>query len=153
MAGMAYEKTYVMLKPGVLQRRLVGTIIERIEEKGLKLIGLKLMTITQNVAEEHYAEHKGKPFFNDLISYITSGPVVAMVIAGEDAISRVRLLAGATKVEEAQPGTIRGDFAAVTTKNIVHASDSTASAEREIGLFFDSQQITDWEDPNAEWTV
>ncbi len=153
MQRMAHEKTYVMLKPGVLQRRLVGEIIGRLEHKGLQVIGLKMMQIPEELARKHYAEHDGKPFFGDLIGYITSGPVVAMVVAGEDAISRVRLLAGATKVEQAQPGTIRGDFAAVTTKNIIHASDSPESAEREIGLFFGADQVVPWEDPNADWTV
>lgn len=150
---MAYEKTYVMLKPGVLQRRITGEILSRIERKGLKVIGLKMIQIPQAIAEKHYGEHSGKPFFNDLISYITSGPVVAMVVAGESAISRVRLLAGATKVEEALPGTIRGDYAAVTTKNIIHASDSTESAEREIGLFFQKDDVLDWTDSNEEWAV
>jgi nucleoside-diphosphate kinase len=153
MPAMAYEKTYVMLKPGVLQRRVLGEILQRIERKGLKIIGLKMMQIPQDRAETHYAEHDGKPFFGDLISYITSGPVVAFVVAGEDAISRVRLLAGATKVEQAQPGTIRGDYAAVTTKNIIHASDSPESADREIGLFFETDEISEWDDPNADWTV
>lgn len=150
---MAYEKTYVMLKPGVLQRRLVGEILGRLEAKGLNLLGLKLMQIPRDLAETHYAEHKGKPFFGDLVTYITSGPVVAMVVGGESAISRVRLLAGATKVEEATPGTIRGDFAAVTTKNIIHASDSTESALREIGLFFSSAEIMEYADPNEPWTI
>ncbi len=150
---MAYEKTYVMLKPGVLQRRIAGEILGRIERKGLKIIGLKTMHIPRERAERHYAEHEGKPFFGDLISYITSGPVVAMVIAGESAISRVRLLTGATKVEEALPGTIRGDFATVTTKNIVHASDSPESSAREIGLFFQENEVIDWSDPNETWTV
>lgn len=153
MRAMAYEKTYVMLKPGVLQRRLVGEILQRIERKGLKIIGLKMMQIPRERAETHYAEHEGKPFFGDLISYITSGPVIAFVVAGEEAISRVRLLAGATKVEQAQPGTIRGDYAAVTTKNIIHASDSPESADREIGLFFDTDEISEWDDPNTDWTV
>lgn len=153
MRRMAYEKTYVMLKPGVLQRRIVGEILERVERKGLKIVGLKMMEIPKTLAERHYAEHEGKPFFNDLISYITSGPVVAIVVAGDAAISRVRLLAGATKVEDALPGTIRGDYAAVTTKNIIHASDSTESAEREIGLFFEPSQIVEWDDPNGTWTV
>ena len=153
MRHMAYEKTYVMLKPGVLQRRLVGEVITRIEDKGLKLVGLRMLRITKELAEKHYAEHHGKPFYPGLIDYITSGPVVAMVVAGEAAIGRVRLLAGATKVEEAVPGTIRGDFAAVTSKNIIHASDSLESAEREIGLFFDESALVEWDDPNAEWTV
>ncbi len=153
MRRMAQERTYVMLKPGVIQRRLVGEALGRIEAKGLKIIGLKLMQIPRSLAETHYGEHQGKPFFPDLISYITSGPVVAFVVSGESAISRVRMLAGATKAEEALPGTIRGDMAAVTTKNIIHASDSVESADREIGLFFQDQEIIDWQDPLEAWTV
>lgn len=151
MRRMSYEKTYVMLKPGVLQRRLVGEILTRIERKGLDLVALKLMRIDTDLAQRHYGEHEGKPFFNGLIEYITSGPVIAMVIGGEGAIARVRMLAGATKVEESQPGTIRGDYGAVTTKNIIHASDSPQSAEREIALFFGADQLVDWTDPNADW--
>lgn len=147
------EQTYVMLKPGVLQRRLVGEIIARLENKGLRIVGLKLMRIPEERARTHYAEHEDKPFFGELIGYITSGPVVAMVVAGEEAISRVRLLAGATKVEQAQPGTLRGDFAAVTTKNIIHASDSPESARREIDLFFGAEQVLDWEDPLQDWIL
>jgi nucleoside-diphosphate kinase len=153
MRDMAQERTYVMLKPGVLQRRLVGEIIARIEAKGLQIVGLKLMVIPKDLSEEHYEEHREKPFFGDLIEYITSGPVVAMVVSGDDAIARVRALAGATKVEQAQPGTIRGDFAAVTTKNIIHASDSIESAEREIGLFFERDQIKEWPDPSMDWIL
>ena len=153
MATMAYQQTYVMLKPGVLQRRLAGEITRRLENKGLRLLGMKLMQIPRELAEQHYAEHEGKPFFDGLIGYITSGPVVAMVIGGEEAISRVRLLAGATKVDEALPGTIRGDFAAVTPKNIIHASDSPESAQREIGLFFSESEVFSYQDPNELWTV
>ncbi len=150
---MGYEQTYVMLKPGSLQRRIVGDVLNRIERKGLKITALKMMQIPEEVARRHYAEHDGKAFFGDLIEYITAGPVVAMVVAGESAISRVRLLAGATKVEEAMPGTIRGDYAAVTTKNIIHASDSQESAAREIALFFEKNEIVDWSDPNEAWTI
>lgn len=142
-----------MLKPGVLQRRIAGQIIGRLEAKGLQLVAMKLMRIDKDLARRHYAEHEGKGFFADLLGYITSGPVLAMVIRGEDAIAMIRLLAGATKVENAQPGTIRGDFAAVTTKNIIHASDSPESAAREIGLFFEPDEIVSYDDPNAEWTV
>lgn len=140
-----------MLKPGVLQRRLVGEIVGRLEAKGLELRALKVLRIDEALAKRHYAEHEGKPFFGDLVAYITSGPVVAMVVAGEGAIARIRRLAGATKVDDAQPGTIRGDFALVTTMNIIHASDSTESAEREIGLFFAPDEIVAWEDPNRGW--
>lgn len=149
---MAYEKTFAMLKPGVLQRRLTGQVISRIENKGLKIIALKLMKIDRKLAETHYEEHKEKPFFGDLASYITKAPVVAMVIGGESSISMVRTLCGATKAEAAQPGTIRGDFALVTTMNIIHASDSPESAAREISLFFKPEEIIDYEDPNAGWT-
>lgn len=140
-----------MLKPGVVQRRLVGEILTRLERKGLKIIAAKLMQIPEATAKRHYAEHDGKPFFGSLISYITSGPVLAMVIEGDGAIARIRTLAGATKVEEALPGTIRGDFAGVTTMNIIHASDSPESGEREIGIFFDASEIVDWEDGNSGW--
>lgn len=150
--GMAYEKTYVMLKPGVLQRRLTGIILQRLEEKGLTLAALKLMVIPREIAERHYAEHSQRPFFPDLISYTTSGPVVAMVVCGENAIARVRALAGPTRIEEAPPGTIRGDFAAVTRKNVIHTSDCSESARREIELFFSPGEILEYEDPNADWT-
>lgn len=149
---MAYEKTFAMLKPGVLQRRLVGEIISRIERKGLQIVGLKLMQIDRNLAETHYAEHKERPFFGELTTYITSGPVVAMVIGGESAISMIRTLCGATKADQAAPGTIRGDYALVTGMNIIHASDSPESASREIDLFFKENEILNYEDTNARWT-
>ena len=126
---MAIQRTFTMLKPGVLQRRIAGEILSRFERKGLKILGMKLMQIPNDLAENHYGEHKEKPFFSDLVGYITSAPVVAMVIEGEEAISRVRLLTGATKVENAQPGTIRGDYATQTQMNIIHASDSPESAD------------------------
>ncbi len=142
-----------MLKPGVLQRRIAGDIVARLESKGLQLTAMKLMVIDAELARKHYAEHEGKGFFSDLIEYITSGPVLAMVVRGENAIAMIRLLAGATKVENALPGTIRGDFAAVTTKNIIHASDSPESAAREIDLFFRPEEIVEYDDPAAIWTI
>ena len=148
---MATQRTFTMLKPGVLQRRIAGEIITRIERNGFKIIGLKLMQIPRDLAEEHYGEHSEKPFFSDLVGYITSAPVVAMVLEGEEAISRMRLLCGATKVDQALPGTIRGDYATQTQLNIVHASDSPESAEREIGLFFTREEIKPYEDGNANW--
>jgi nucleoside-diphosphate kinase len=148
---MAIQKTFTMLKPGVLQRRLVGEIISRIERKGISIVGLKLMTIPKQLAETHYGDHKEKPFFQDLVGYITSAPVVAMVLQGEEVISRVRQLCGATKIDQAQPGTIRGDYATQTQLNIIHASDSPESAEREIGLFFSKDEMFEYEDGNAEW--
>lgn len=135
-----------MLKPGVLNRRIVGEVINRLERKGLKLVGLKMMNISEELAGKHYAEHEGKPFFGDLVSYITSAPVVAMVWQGDDCVTLVRKLCGATKPSEAAPGTIRGDFCLHTQFNVIHASDSDASAEREINLFFKPEEIIDWKD-------
>jgi nucleoside-diphosphate kinase len=148
---MAIEKTYAMLKPGVLQRRIAGEIIARIERKGLRIVALKMLRISKELAETHYAEHREKPFFGELVSFICSGPVVAMVVEGEDAIARVRALCGATKVDAALPGTIRGDYAMHTGLNIIHASDSSASAEREIGLFFRAAELCSWADGNEAW--
>jgi nucleoside-diphosphate kinase len=148
---MAKERTFAMLKPGVLQRRIAGEIVTRLERKGFQLLGMKLMQIPRELAEAHYAEHAEKPFFGELVGYVTSAPVLAMVLEGEEVISRMRLLCGATKVENALPGTIRGDFAAQTTMNIVHASDSAESAKREIGLFFKDEEIFEYGDGNAEW--
>ncbi len=140
-----------MLKPGVLNRRLVGEVISRLEKKGLKLVGLKLMQITPELAAKHYAEHKGKPFYNPLVDYITSGPVVAMVWQGDDCITLVRKLTGSTSPAEAHPGTIRGDFCSHTQNNIIHASDSEESARREVDLFFKPEEIIDWEDQASKW--
>lgn len=142
-------RCFSMLKPGVLNRRLVGEVISRLEKKGLKLIGLKMMNIDTELAKKHYAEHSEKPFFGELVSYITSGPVVAMVWQGDDCVTLVRKLCGSTKPSEALPGTIRGDFCMHTQFNVIHASDSDESAEREISLFFKPEEIIDWEDPSA----
>lgn len=140
-----------MLKPGILNRRLVGEVISRLEHKGLKLVGLKLMQITPEQAAKHYAEHQEKPFFNELTDYITSGPVVAMVWQGDDCVTLVRKLTGSTKSTEAMPGTIRGDYCMHTQCNVIHASDSEESAEREVNLFFKPEEIVDWEDEAALW--
>ena len=148
---MAVQRTFAMLKPGVLQRRIVGEIITRLERKGFRLVAMKLMKIPRELAETHYEEHREKPFFGDLTSYITSAPVVAMALEGEEVIPRLRLLCGATKVEDAAPGTIRGDFAAQTQLNLIHASDSPESATRELGLFFSDNEIFEFEDGNAGW--
>jgi len=130
------ERTFVMVKPDGVSKALVGTVIDRLERKGLKLMQMKMMTIDQSLAEEHYGEHKERPFFGDLVSFITSGPVVAMEWSGESAISAARQMMGATNPLEAGPGTIRGDFAVEIGENIVHGSDGPESAERELGLFF-----------------
>lgn len=148
---MAVERTFTMLKPGVLPRRIVGEIIARIERKGLVILAIKTIRIGRELAETHYAEHKGKPFFEGLVDYITSGPVVAMVVGGDCAISTLRRLCGSTKAEDAVPGTIRGDYALHTTLNIIHASDSPESAARETGLFFKPGEILEWEDGNRGW--
>lgn len=140
-----------MLKPGVVNRRIVGEVINRLERKGLRLVGLKMMQITPELASNHYAEHEGKSFFNDLCSYITSAPVVAMVWEGDNCVTLVRKIVGATNPADAMPGTIRGDFCAHTNYNVIHASDSDESAKREIGLFFKDEEIFDWDDSLKNW--
>lgn len=145
------ERCFVMLKPGVINRRIVGEILSRLEKKGLSLVAMKMMVISDELATNHYAEHKEKSFFTDLTSYITSGPVIAMVWQGDNCVQLVRKLVGSTKVEESQPGTIRGDYSLHTPHNIIHASDSDESAKREIGLFFKEEELIDWHDDNAKW--
>ena len=145
------ERCFTMLKPGVLNRRLVGQIINRLECRGLKIVGLKLMQISPELAAKHYAEHTEKPFFGELVSYITSAPVVAMVVEGDDVITLLRKTAGATKITEAAPGTIRGDFAFHTTQNVIHVSDSPEGAKREIKLFFNENELISWEDDCCKW--
>ena len=148
---MAMERTFAMLKPGVVQRRLVGEILARLEKKGLDLVALRMMRLDEDLARRHYGALADKPFFGELLAFMTSGPVIAMVLRGDDAISMLRRICGATTVEEALPGTIRGDFADHTGKNVIHASDSPESAGREIGLFFRPEEILQWEDGNDEW--
>jgi len=145
------ERTFVMVKPDGVQRGLAGEIISRIERKGLKIVAMKMLRIPKELAEEHYAEHRAKPFFSSLLSYITSGPVVAMVVEGKNAVKVVRKLVGATNPSEAEPGTIRGDFGLDLGRNVVHASDSAASAEREIGLFFRNEEILDYRRESDVW--
>ena len=145
------ERTFAMVKPDGMQRGIAGEIISRFESKGLKLVAAKLMVIDTSLAERHYAEHKGKPFYGKLVTFITSGPVLATVWEGQDAISVVRALVGKTNPKEAGPGTIRGDFGMTTGKNIIHASDSPASAEREIGLFFSKKEIVDYRRVDETW--
>lgn len=133
---MAVEHTYVMVKPDGVARGLVGEVISRFERKGLTLEKMRMLTITEELAGRHYAEHTEKPFFGELVDFITSGPVVAMEWSGEDAVVVSRTLMGITNPVEAAPGTIRGDFGLVITNNIVHGSDSVESAARELGIFF-----------------
>ncbi len=135
------ERTLVFIKPDGVQRGLVGEIILRLEKRGLRIVALKMLRMSEQLAETHYAEHKGKDFFEPLVRHVTSGPVVAMVLEGERAIELVRRMIGSTNPAEAQPGTIRGDLALTTRLNLVHASDSPASAEVEISRFFSSEEI------------
>lgn len=134
---MAVQRTFVMMKPDGVRRGLVGEVISRLERKGLRLNRARVLTIDADLASRHYAEHVGKPFFADLVAFITSGPVVATEWEGEEAVEVARTLMGVTDPKKAAPGTIRGDFGLVVTENIVHGSDSPASAERELGLFFE----------------
>jgi len=133
---VATERTFVMVKPDGVERRLVGEVIGRLERKNLKLQQMRMLTIDEDMAKRHYAEHVEKPFFPDLLAFITRGPVVAMEWAGDEAVSVARTLMGATDPKKAAPGTIRGDLGLIMTENIVHGSDSPDSAERELGIFF-----------------
>lgn len=137
------ERTFVAIKPDGVKRGLVGKIIERFENKGFKIVGMKLLQVTPELAAKHYEEHYGKPFYNRLVHYITSGPVVAMVVEGYEAIESVRHMVGATSPMKADMGTIRADFAQIMEYNVIHASDSEASALREIALYFKPEEIYD----------
>ncbi|MBF7082705.1 nucleoside-diphosphate kinase [Desulfallas sp. Bu1-1] len=145
------ERTYVMIKPDGVQRNLVGEIIARFEQKGLKIVALKMLQISRELAERHYGEHKGKPFFEPLVAYITSGPVVAMVLEGKDAVRTVRDMMGATNPLKAAPGTIRGTYGMDIGRNVVHGSDSVESANREIGLFFTPEEIVEYQRAVDSW--
>lgn len=145
------EKTFVMVKPDGVQRGIVGQVMERFESKGLKLVAAKFMRIDEKLASKHYGEHLGKPFYEPLVKFITSGPVLAMVWEGEDSISIVRTVVGKTNPADAGPGTIRGDYGMHTGRNIIHASDSPASAEREINLFFKPEEIQAYERIDEVW--
>lgn len=135
------ERTFFMVKPDGVQRGLCGQIISRVEQRGYKIIGMKLMVMSKELAEAHYEEHRDKPFFDELVSYITSGPVLAMVVEGENVIQAIRMSMGKTDPQESAPGTIRGDYGITKSKNVVHGSDSQKSAEREIGLFFKEEEL------------
>ena len=129
-------KTFFMIKPDGVKRNLIGEVISRVQIKGFEITKIKMMIISPALAEEHYGEHKDKPFFNDLVEFITSGPVVAMQVEGENVVMQIRNLMGATNPSDATPGSIRGDLATELDKNVVHGSDSDESAERELNLFF-----------------
>lgn len=141
------ERTFVMIKPDAVKRGLIGEIIRRFENKGFRIVALKMMEVSQDLAERHYEVHKGKPFYSSLIQFITSGPVVAMVLEAPEAIALARSIIGATRPTEATPGSIRGDFATTTQENLVHGSDSQETAEFEIRLWFGEEYITPKEKP------
>lgn len=145
------ERTMIILKPDSVQRRLIGRILQRFEDKGLTLAGMKLIQISRDLAEKHYAPHKGKPFYPGLIDYITSGPVVVLVLQGGGAIAMARKLMGQTFGFDADPGTIRGDFGASKTYNLVHGSDAPESADTEIALYFSKDELLDYQTAAAEW--
>jgi nucleoside-diphosphate kinase len=140
-----------MIKPDGIQRGLIGTIINRLERGGIKVVAMKLLLISRNMAEKHYGIHKGKKFYDDLLKYITSGPVLTMVCEGDNVIKRVRKIVGLTDPFEAGPGTIRGDFAQQIGRNLIHASDSLENAKTEIDLWFANQEIVTYEKIDEEW--
>lgn len=148
---MAIERTFTIIKPGALQRRLVGELISKFETKGFRILGMKTMKIPVEIAEKHYQEHIGKAFYEALLAYMTSDPAVVMVLERENAVESLRTLAGSTNPDSAEPGTIRGDFGVTTKKNIVHASDSLESAAREIDIFFNEEEIINYSDSLKEW--
>src|SRR3990167_7093494 len=139
------QRTVVLLKPDALQRGLVGEIIHRFERKGLKLVALKMMAVSDAVLEEHYSHHKDKPFFDGLKKFMSSAPIVCILIEGIDSVNVVRKMAGVTNAREAELGSIRGDFAMSTSANIIHVSDSEASAKEEEVRFFEKEEIFDWQ--------
>lgn len=145
------ERTFLMVKPDGVQRNLIGEIVSRFEKKGYQLVGGKLMMISQELAENHYGEHKERLFFGELVDFITSGPVFAMVWEGENVIATARQMMGSTNPKDAAPGTIRGDFGVTVGKNVIHGSDSPESAVREIGLFFKEEELVSHSKLMNEW--
>ena len=146
------ERTFIAIKPDAVQRGLIGEILSRIEKKGFKLVGLKIMQVTPELAKQHYAEHVGKPFFDGLIAYITKAPIVAMVWEGKNVVATMRKIMGATNPANAEVGTIRGDFGIDMGRNIIHGSDSLESAKREISLFFsDAELLSSWNRDVDNW--
>jgi nucleoside-diphosphate kinase len=147
------ERTLVLVKPDGVQRLLVGRILARFEERGLKIVGLKLVHVDRALAERHYAVHREKPFFGGLVEFITSSPLVAVALDGPNAISVVRTMVGATRPNEAAPGTIRGDFALETAQNLIHASDGAETAAAELALWFDANELVDYEREIDRWAL
>lgn len=149
---MNHEITFAMIKPGAVHRGLIGDIIRRFEYRGLNIVGMKLIQVSEEQASEHYKEHEGKSFYSRLISYIQSGPVVVLAIYGENAVSLVRKMAGATNPLEAQSGTIRGDYSADIENNIIHTSDAAETATRELGIYFQKNEILDFQRVTNIWS-
>jgi len=147
------ERTLVLIKPDAVQRLLTGRILARYEDRGLRLVGMKLMTVPRDVAERHYAVHRDKPFFGGLVDFITSGPLVALALEGPNAIAVVRAMNGATRPHEAAPGTIRGDFALETAQNLVHASDSGETAAFELPLWFRDEELLEYGREIDRWVL
>ena len=145
------QRTLVLLKPDCVQRRLVGTLIQRFEQKGLRLVALKFLQPNKDLAEKHYAVHKGKPFYDSLLSFLTSGPVVAIVWEGREAVTVVRDMMGKTDGAKSPPGTIRGDFGISVQNNLIHGSDSPENAAQEISLWFTSQELVTYPPVDASW--
>jgi nucleoside-diphosphate kinase len=145
------EQSFVMIKPDGVQRAIVGEIISRFERRGLKIVAMKMLVVDDELAKQHYAEHASKPFFPSLVGFIMSGPVVAMVVEGKDAVPMVRAMLGKTKPLESAPGTIRGDFALDMGRNVIHASDSPESAKREISLYFNKSEIAAYTRIDEQW--
>ena len=145
------ETTLVLLKPDAVQRGLVGEIVNRLEKTGLKIAGMKLMHVSQELANRHYGEHVGKPFFEGLVSFITSGPIVAMALEGNGAVAIVRKTMGATNPADSPPGTVRGDYGIDIGRNLVHGSDSVESAKREVALFFEESELLSYSRATDPW--
>jgi nucleoside-diphosphate kinase len=145
------ERTFVLAKPDAVQRGLIGEIIKRLEQRGLKLVAAKFLQVSTDLAEQHYAIHKGKPFYEGLIRYICSAPVMAMVWEGPQAVTAVRQTMGATRPTEAAPGTIRHDFGLEVGRNLTHASDSPENAQAEISLWFKPEEMVDWKQSHEAW--
>ncbi len=150
---MQNERTFVMIKPDGVQRGLVGDIINRFEKKGLKIVAMKFVTVSKELAEKHYGVHKGKPFFKPTVNYITSSPVVAMILEGVNSIDTVRTMMGKTNPQDAAMGTIRGDYGQFIGRNIVHGSDSFETAEFEINLWFKPEEIANYKRIDEEWLI
>ena len=149
----ASERTLVLVKPDGVQRQLIGRILSRYEDRGLKVVAMKLVRVDRELAERHYAAHQGKPFFEGLVDFITSAPLVALALDGPNAIAVVRAINGATRPHEAAPGTIRGDFALETAQNIVHASDGPESAATELAIWFDAAELYDYDRDVDRWVL